>query len=219
MKMVCTQKKKVMQSRRSFLRNCIFTISALLFGKWAMGRIVEPLPWDITLKSLSHDLMVIPRSAWTTFSPVLTRVKRSETFSRLTVHHAGNGVNTHVHWNSVVDDLNGILGSHMRKEYGDIGYHFVIDYIGRVWECRSLTYEGAHVSGQNIQNIGIMLLGNFEEQYPSPSQVSSLFSLTIALRQKYSIPIDSIYGHRDLGQSICPGKHLYEPFVTELRQS
>lgn len=213
----CLQRKTMMQSRRGFLRTCIFACSAFMFGKWAFGRVFDPFPWDAGLNNLTPCLHIIPRSAWSTFEPVLSRLNQATDFSRLTVHHAGNMVNTHIHWDSVVHDLNGILGAHMHGDYGDIGYHFIIDYAGRIWEGRPLFYEGAHVSGQNIENIGVMLLGNFEEQRPAPDQISSLFKLVNALIKKYSISKDSIYGHCDLGQSICPGKYLYKPYVGQLQ--
>ena len=206
-----------MQSRRGFLRTCIFACSAFMFGKWAFGKVFDPFPWDAGLNNLDPGLPIIPRSDWNTLKPVLSRLNHASDFSRLTVHHAGNMVNTHIYRNSVLRDLKGILGAHLRNNYGDIGYHFIVDYAGRVWEGRPLFYEGAHVSGQNIENIGVMLLGNFEKQQPAPAQVASLFKLVNALTKKYSISKDSIYGHCDLGQSICPGKHLYEPYVSQLK--
>ena len=27
----------------------------------------------------------------------------------------------------------------------DVGYHYAVDRAGRVWECRPLTWQGAHV--------------------------------------------------------------------------
>ena len=92
-----------------------------------------------------------------------------------------------------------------------------MDYVGRVWEARSLAYEGAHVAGQNERNLGVMLLGNYEQQAPSVTQITSLEAVVQALRERYGIKRHRVYGHRDLGQSVCLGAHLY-PHVEKLKQ-
>ena len=97
-----------------------------------------------------------------------------------------------------------------------MGYHFVIDSVGRIWEARSLAYEGAHTSGQNEGNIGLMLLGNFEEQVPPAAQLQSLEHAVNRLRDRFRIKQHRVYGHRDLAQSLCPGKALY-PLIKDLR--
>lgn len=205
-------------SRRDFMRAGLLAGAALALPRWISGRLVNPPP-AATAPRLFPDLDIYARSSWSAMAPRLALIKLATVYSRLTVHHAGNIMNTHVQQEDVVADLNGILAAHLQKNYGDIGYHFIIDYAGRIWEGRSLAFEGAHVSGMNEQNLGIMLLGNFEEQHPSADQIDSLFQLVDALRLKYILPHGSIYGHCDLGQSVCPGKHLYAPFVAELKQS
>ncbi|MCA1808001.1 MAG: peptidoglycan recognition protein family protein, partial [Lentisphaerae bacterium] len=111
---------------------------------------------------------------------------------------------------AVVRDLNGVLDAHLKNRFGDIAYHFVIDYTGKIWQGRSLCYKGAHVYGENANNLGIMLQGNFEEQRPSLAQVDALLALIRAARGAWRIPGSAVYGHRDLGRSICPGRFLYE---------
>ena len=205
------------QSRRDFLRACLIAGAALAVPRWVAGMQIRPSPTEAP--RLSPELTVIPRSAWSKLAPRVSRMNPAAGYSRLTVHHAGTMVNTHVHKEDMVVDLNGIMETHLRKNYGDIGYHLIIDYAGRIWAGRSLAFEGAHVSGMNKQNVGVMLLGNFEKQTPSSDQIASLFQLVRATQRKYSIAYEAIYGHCDLGRSICPGKHLYAPFIAELRQS
>ncbi len=225
------QYQKKFQSRRDFMRACLLAGAALAVPRWVSGgradeasdqlrsvlHAVEPTPVPPII--LSSDLNIIPRSKWVAYATRLSLVKPASAFTRLTVHHAGTGVNVHLRQEDVIFDLNGILEAHLQQHYGDIGYHFIVDRAGRIWEGRSLAYEGAHVCGMNDENIGVMLLGNFEEQYPAAEQVSALFMLVEDLREKYDISGESVYGHRDLGQSACPGKHLYIPYLAELKQS
>lgn len=204
-------------SRRDFLRACLLAGAALAVPRWVSGVCIRPAPEKTSL--LLPGLKIIPYSTWSAFIPRVTQMKPASGYSRLTVHHAGSVVNTHVEQNDVIMDLRGIQEVHLQKSYGDIGYHFIIDYAGRIWEGRSLAFQGAHVSGMNEENAGIMLLGNFEKQTPSTDQITSLFRLVRGLQHRYAIPHKSIYGHCDLGLSVCPGKNLYVPFVTELQQS
>ncbi len=154
-------------------------------------------------------LTIYPRHAWTWLKPRPELMRPAYDYKRLTVHHAGNGVNTHTNWDEVIFDLNGVMEAHLQNRFGDIAYHFIIDYAGRIWAGRPLCYTGAHVSGFNDNNLGVMLQGNFEEQRPAPAQIQALFALINAAQQIWNIPGNAIYGHRDLGRSACPGAHLY----------
>lgn len=160
---------------------------------------------------------VVPRVAWADRAPRLDRLHRADGFNRLTIHHTGTRSNFHTNRNAVHVDLDAIMTGHMNLNYGDIGYHFVIDYAGRVWEGRSLDYEGAHVGRHNRGNIGVMLLGNFERQAPAPTQVAAMVRLAEELRMRFAITRREVYGHRDLGHSLCPGRLLY-PEVQKLKE-
>lgn len=94
--------------------------------------------------------------------------------------------------------------------YADIGYHYIIDREGRVWEGRNLRYQGAHVKNHNEGNIGIMCLGNFEEQSPTQRQLAGLSRQVRAVMAKHSIPIKRVRTHQEWSdaQTLCPGKSL-----------
>ncbi len=103
--------------------------------------------------------------------------------------------------------------------YGDIGYHFVIDPYGRLFEGRDLRYQGAHANGDNnVGNIGICLIGNFEKEKPTQAALDALEREIGALRQKYDIPRSRVYGHRELRATECPGDALMR-WVERYRKS
>ena len=56
--------------------------------------------------------------------------------------------------------LETIRKAHLRRDggrWGDIGYHYAIDPAGRLWEGRSLKWQGAHVkSKERRKNIGVV---------------------------------------------------------------
>ena len=168
----------------------------------------RPLP-RVDLGFLGKHVPLVPRTAWadTPARPWLLRPAGG--FDRLTIHHAGNGVESATSLDEVGWKLRGMLTAHTERRYGDLGYHFVVDYAGRAWEGRSLAYEGAHVSSQNAHNIGIVLQGNFELQSPSVQQVRTTRRVVALLRQRFMIKRHRIYGHRDIGHSVCPGRNMY----------
>jgi hypothetical protein len=98
---------------------------------------------------------------------------------------------------------------HMQqKGFADIGYNFVIDEVGQIYEGRSLTVRGAHTGGHNTGTIGIVLLGNFEETEPTAKQQIALKRLVRCLADEYDIT--HLAGHRDFQPevTVCPGKNL-----------
>lgn len=157
-----------------------------------------------------EGISVIQRSEWASTEPRPWLMRDVGGYDRITIHHTGSEMPIFVtKREKVIDAINNVLKDHLDRQYGDIAYHFLIDYAGRVWAGRSLAYEGAHVQDQNENNLGIVLLGNFDEQEPSGEQINSLFRLIQGVRRTFGIKLHRVYGHRDLGYSVCPGKHLY----------
>jgi len=140
--------------------------------------------------------------------------------TRLTVHHSAmyfrdtSPAACKVH-------IQQIQREHMgNRGYGDIGYHYLIDPAGRVWEGRELKWQGAHASGvNNLHNIGICVLGNFLRgkggQGPSPAQVQTLRQLVQSLMSRYSFGADDIHCHSDFKATECPGP-LMETVVAQM---
>jgi len=204
-------------SRRSFMVRLAMSLSALtLFAKKGFASVAkEPIP-PLDLSFIPRDVRLKRRSEWTSFQPRPWLLREASRYNRITFHHSG-AFNEDVETGDVVQSISGILVSHIKRGYGDIGYHFVIDFGGCVWEGRSLVYEGAHVLLENANNIGIMLIGNYETQTPTDAQMDSVKKITDVLSGKFNVSRKRIFGHRDLGKTLCPGKNLYE-HVVKLKQ-
>ena len=201
-------------TRRGFLKTLAAAAPALLLSRRILAGETDP-----KVEPAGTDAIpFIRRDEWNEGQLEIARLRDAGTFTRLTVHHEGNGINHETRREAVREHLSGIVGAHLHRHYGDIGYHFMIDYAGRIWEGRSLLYEGSHVAQQNTANLGIMLLGNFEKQEPAEEQIDSLSKLTDLLLRHYPIARDAIFGHCDLGSSACPGRYLYSPYVHLLRK-
>jgi N-acetyl-anhydromuramyl-L-alanine amidase AmpD len=115
--------------------------------------------------------------------------------------------------------IKAIQDTHMgSKGWDDIGYHFIVDPAGRVWEGRHLDRIGAHAGSQalNLGNIGVLVLGNFDLQQATPAQLGRLEEMLSRLQVRFGIAAREIYTHNGirtlegLGPTACPGRHLSE---------
>lgn len=160
------------------------------------------------------EIAVIPRSRWTNTQPLSTR----ETFAmngvtRITVHHDAI-VSTDVSTtNDAVRRLNSVRTGHLQRNMIDIGYHYVIDPSGRVWEARPVRFQGGHVHNQNEHNLGIMVMGNYDIQSPTPQSVASLDAFLAVQMRRYGVALNNVYTHQEIGQSACPGRSMQSYMV------
>jgi N-acetylmuramoyl-L-alanine amidase len=172
-------------------------------------------------RSASSTVAVIPRSAWGATPAHVDHMDRNEGgWKRITVHHSAERSPPPLD-GSVAESaaaVRNIQKAHMEgkeTQYGDIGYHFVIDPYGRVFQGRDLAWRGAHAHGDNnYQNIGVCLIGNFEEDRPTKAALDALKRMLDQLCSTYKISHSAVVGHSDLWKTECPGRYL-EPWVRE----
>ncbi|MDT0343079.1 peptidoglycan recognition protein family protein [Streptomyces litchfieldiae] len=98
----------------------------------------------------------------------------------------------------------------------DTGYLFVNSRGGWLTEGRHRSLEtllggtsfvlGAHTSGQNYEGIGIANEGAYHDgALPPQAQWDVLVQLCAFICQQYGIRPTEIYGHKDFGNTLCPG--------------
>lgn len=204
-------------SRRHFLQALVLGGVGMAVGAGpAEARPDMAFSTRLVWNAASRQLVTRRRLAWTRYVPELSRLYAATPYYCVTVHHQGSRINKNYLYTDVARDLRNVLVAHLEEGYGDIAYHFIVDQAGAVWEGRSLAYQGAHVSGKNPGNVGIMLLGNYEKQKPAPAQLRTLSVLSRTLCQCLAVSPRRIYGHRDLAQTLCPGRYLY-PQLANLR--
>lgn len=135
-------------------------------------------------------------------------------WKRITVHHSAEREPPHLDGTLAASAaaVRSIQKAHIdgkETHYSDIGYHFVIDPYGKVFEGRELKYQGAHAYGDNnIQNIGVCLIGNFEEERPAQAALATLRTLLDKLRLENKISRRNVFTHKDLKNTECPGRFL-----------
>lgn len=158
---------------------------------------------------------IIPRSQWAGGPPITSRMERMLPVRRITVHHSALPT-TGGSQQQVAREIEQIRMAHLNRKgepFGDIGYHYVVDPQGNIWEGRSLQFQGAHVAKQNEGNLGIMCMGNFEVQRPTPAQVASLNRFVVQQMRRYNVPAREVRTHREMAQTLCPGRNLQSIMV------
>jgi len=122
-----------------------------------------------------------------------------------------------IHWYHamVTDDRLG------KKPWGAIGYNFLIDRFGNIYEGRigGPRVIGAHTYRYNTGRIGIGLIGKFKDGVPAAT-IKALNDLCAYLCWHNQIwpqratKINGVYrlniaGHRDYSKTACPGDAIY----------
>ncbi len=183
----------------------------------------KPLPHPVAPVAPSDSPFpgVRPRSAWAKGPPELDLMNPMLPVRYVTVHHDGlDRLEEGFSPDEMAARIELYRVGHRAKGWGDIGYHFVIDRTGVVWQARSLQWQGAHVKDRNEGNVGILVMGNFEIQQPTPQQMQALRSHLHAVCAYYSVPWTRVFSHREWpgAQTLCPGRNLQVAFV-QLRQT
>gem|GEM_PF-2030255 len=140
----------------------------------------------------------------------------------IVVHHTGERETPKSNSLSGTAKVRAIYKGHTETNgWGDIGYHYLVDKDGKIYEGRAGgdNVVGAHVYCANVGTISVAMIGNFQRRYPSENQLSSLRWLLIELTNKYKIRpngktvfrgkrISTIVTHRDLAATQCAGRNV-----------
>jgi len=95
-------------------------------------------------------------------------------------------------------------------EWGDVAYHIIIGWDGRVFAARPKRFAGD--SGTTYDPAGHLLIvveGNFNEHEPTAAQLEMLPKVTAWAAELYDADLGEISGHRDHVATTCPGEYLY----------
>ncbi|MCA9278972.1 MAG: N-acetylmuramoyl-L-alanine amidase [Phycisphaeraceae bacterium] len=175
------------------------------------SRYVDPRPRaDVTpeMGLASPFPMAMPRSSWTKEGVIARLADPMVAIERITVHHDAidnAGLRTK---NDVARRLNATRSGHLARGWADIGYHYIIDPMGNVWEGRPVQWQGAHVKEANPRNLGVMVMGNFMHERPSTEAMASLERFLTESMSRYRVQVSKVYTHRELGRTLCPGTNL-----------
>lgn len=152
---------------------------------------------------------VVAREEWSALEP--TSPYEPITPWRITAHHT-DGAQPMTR-EDAVQEMQIIQRFHQNgRGWIDIGYHFLVDGSGRIFQGRPENVRGAHVRDQNEGNVGVALMGGFHKsrnQRPTPEQIESLIQIARWVKISYVIDPAAFKAHRDYQSTTCPGDALY----------
>lgn len=170
--------------------------------------------WRSGQASVALPAGIIPRTQWAKRGPNPRLANRMGSIYRITVHHDGMNAFTSTARSAATHRIENIRAAHVGKGWADIGYHFIIDPAGRVWQGRPVSLQGAHVRNNNPGNLGIMVLGNYNDQRVSAASRSALQSTLGRFMSLYRVPQSRVYTHQELVATQCPGRSLQRTMVS-----
>jgi N-acetylmuramoyl-L-alanine amidase len=180
--------------------------------------------------------LIITRASWGADERIRRRRKPdyADTLRFAVVHHtAGSNSYSRAQSASIV---RGIERYHvLANGWDDIGYNFLVDKYGQVFEGRwggvDRNVVGAHAQGFNTGSAGVALIGSYDSASITPAARAalvrllawrldvahvdplSIFSWRSTGNPKYPagrmVTLRTISGHRDTGFTSCPGSQLY----------
>ena len=167
-----------------------------------------PRPETITRSTWCPD-----SSCYDNPNPVATDVKF------LIVHHTA-GSNVSSDWAAVV---RAIWNYYVYTNgWDDIGYNFLVDPLGNIYEGRADDTRGAHFSGHNSETSGMALMGTYTSVTPPSDMLYTLEDLLVwkccdknidplatAYHASSGLTLQTISGHRDGGATECQGDRVY----------
>jgi hypothetical protein len=191
-------------------------------GLARLGGVYTGAPKPASAKAAAGtSLSIVTRPSWGAAPENPRYMSRHQApWNRITVHHTAMPTGSSGSLTARSAEMRMLQRSHLNKPegWGDIGYHFVVDPEGRIYEGRRLTWRGAHVRGMNDHNLGVCLMGNFDEVRPTAAAIASLERLLDDLRAQNGIARSAVTWHRDWpsANTECPGDNL-EPYVRRYR--
>jgi hypothetical protein len=180
---------------------------------------------------------IVPRSAWDPQNRCSPRVTPGlGNIQAAFVHHTVS-LNGYARSQSASMVLGICLFHRNGNGWNDMGYNFLVDRYGQVFEGRAGGIDqpviGAQAGGFNTPSTGVSMIGNFERTAPPKAAMNSLAKLLAWKLSIHGVPatgrtkvvsaggsstgypagtpvtVNRISGHRDVDLTACPGAALY----------
>jgi len=179
---------------------------------------------------------IVTRAEWGAADPKCTW-PAAPAVQAVIVHHTA-GTNSYNTQAEAMKQIRNDQAYHQKtRGWCDIGYNFIVDKWGNIYEgaAGSLTSAiiGGHTAGFNTGSVGVSMLGNYDAVAPNSSMVAAIGQLAawklsaagVDPNSQVSLEVHgattkgwkngavvnaaAISAHRDLGATLCPGAAGY----------
>ena len=221
-------------------------VTAVLLDPFGLGRSGWERAWDTASASWQgspRDVAaaqadapdIVTRAEWGADESIVNGLPgQSRQLDRVFIHHTvgSNGYSQ----DQAPGVVRAIQAYHVRdRGWSDIGYNFLVDRFGTVYEGRAGGMDqaviGAQAGGFNTASTGIALMGTYTSATPSPEVVTAVSELVawkagihhfdpLATGEAVSggstryeagtvVTLPNVSGHRDVSTTTCPGDGPY----------
>lgn len=138
----------------------------------------------------------------------------------LILHHSGvetSKLNDDGHYQSMINTLRNRHGNKFKAEYHYfIGESEIFQGQPEGEVCPHAGFDIGEARVNNWNALGVCCAGNYEDEYMKPYQQRLLVAVVKKLVNKYKIPSTKILRHKDLLNTLCPGKNF--PFKQVIQE-
>lgn len=172
------------------IRTAALILGGLLFYNQAFAKSTA-----LSINDIIQDLPIHPSKSY--------NQRSLNNISKVIIHHSATSSGSpYVYAQHHIEE----------NDWPGIGYHFVIQKDGTIFQTNELTTLSYHATNCNSQGIGICLTGNFNVEHPNSEQINQLVSLIKYLNLTLSITLD-IDPHHACKNTSCPGTHISIPDI------
>ncbi|KAM6957102.1 peptidoglycan recognition protein 6 [Aplochiton taeniatus] len=155
---------------------------------------------------------IIPRCAWEAKPYRGTPTPLSLPLSNMYIHHTYTPSSPCLSFQQCSEDMRAMQRFHQDdRGWDDIGYSFVAGSDGYIYEGRGWQWQGAHTKGYNSKGYGVSFIGDYSSSLPSQRAMELVRDrlASCAVGGGRLVSNFSLYGHRQLVDTTCPGDALY----------
>lgn len=127
------------------------------------------------------------------------------------VHHYNSGIESPTTLQGSMSRVRGAQQYHASLGWSDIGYSWLVDNMGNVFEGRGWNHTGAHTYGWNSKGYGICWLGDSNVSPPSDKALAAIAEvIKMGISEGWISPNPTIVAHRDrVPDTSCCGDVMY----------
>jgi hypothetical protein len=181
---------------------------------------------NVVWEKPTEVLDIISRATWGAYAADTAKLSTTPTLNGITFHHSSNTADG-------AAEVLRIQDMHMQKSvvywprpgdgWGDIGYHYLMDKAGNVYQGRELeaapgVIDGPYTLGSHVESnntaagIGICILGDYEgtEAFPAARQ-EALEKALSAIARRHKLTSSKVSYHQaraTTNPTECPGSNV-----------
>ncbi|XP_062573065.1 uncharacterized protein LOC134235006 isoform X2 [Saccostrea cucullata] len=188
----------------------LFSVLLQCVQSYKLNRLINEFYITVQDTGECQGLPILSRDTWGAARPKLIE-NLTLPMTMFFIHHTDTKTNHCYDTESCSAVMRAIQRFHMNdRGWEDIAYSFLIGGDGQVYEGRGWDRVGAHTYRYNYVSLAAAFIGTFNDTMPpAPAVTSARKLLKCGVYRNAITSTYSLYGHRDVRDTTCPGYTLY----------